>query len=206
MPNKNRWLSYDTFKLVVALLLLALFIILLLNPGPMVTSLANQELPPLPSANTAATEIAPTPSPLPPTPTQPPAPTETPPPTPTQAPTSTPPPTEAPTAAPTEAPADTATPQPAALECTSPAPSRLTAGGQARIIANLNIRSSPEIDNNIIRVNPVGMILKVIAGPQCVPYQDGAYLWWNVESPDGQQGWSAENRLNGSAYYLEPVQ
>jgi hypothetical protein len=79
-------------------------------------------------------------------------------------------------------------------------------GGKARIISNLNFRSSLGIAENLIRVNPVGMELKVIGGPECIPYQGSAYAWWNLEMPDGQQGWSAENLLNGSAYYLAPIQ
>jgi hypothetical protein len=157
-------------------------------------------------------ESAPTSTPPPPTSTQSPLPSETPLPTAAAQPTATQQPTATPepTSTPAELSPAAATTEPAAQgtsgECTLPAPSRLTAGGKARILSNLNFRSSPEIGDNLIRVNPAGMELKIIGGPQCVPYQDSAYAWWNVEMPDGQQGWSAENRLNGSAYYLAPIQ
>lgn len=280
MQNQRAWLSYDTFKLIVALLLLALFIVLLLNPAISPRSAAGLQLPPYPSASfiwryesasqnllnpqgvavytldsglNAWKPVVPPdlaaslpagnrlmkdssgwwlivdaggqtlyqwdaahlgwvtlPVRLVSTATQPPPPTATlSPPSPTVLPTSTLPPTAVvePTSAPT--PEATATPEPAAQvtapACSPPLPARLAVGGQARILSNLNLRSAPEIGNNLLRVNPVGMVLKILGGPQCVPFQGSAYLWWNVESPDGRQGWSAENWLDGRGYYLEPV-
>ena len=91
------------------------------------------------------------------------------------------------------------------VSCQPAAPARLVVGQNARVASNLNLRSSPEIGSNLMRVNPVGTELKVLEGPQCVAHQGSAYLWWKVESPDGTQGWSAEATLNGSAYFLAPI-
>lgn len=114
---------------------------------------------------------------------------------PTLAPTATRAPTLAPTATPTLPPAG----------CSAPAPARLTVGKTARVTSNLNLRREPVISDNIVMVNPVGAVLKVLQGPQCVEYQGSAYLWWQVESPDGTVGWSAEATLNGAFYFLEPI-
>jgi hypothetical protein len=108
--------------------------------------------------------------------------------------------TEAPTLATTATAAATS-----AANCQAPAPARLVVGKTAKVLSNLNLRSEPKIDNNILVVNPAGAILKVLQGPVCVPYQNSAYLWWQVESPNGKTGWSAENYLNGRGYYILPV-
>jgi len=118
-------------------------------------------------------------------------------PAPTESPTSTPVPTQtaaAPAAAPTSA-----------ADCPASAKSRLTAGTNAKILTNLNMRSEPAIAKNIITTNPARAVLKLLQGPVCVPYQGGAYLWWQVQTADGKTGWSAENFLNGNGYFLEPA-
>lgn len=156
---------------------------------------------PTPTVPTAAPTATATP---PPTPTSAPSPTTAagtliPPAAPTAIPTLAPTATSAPTLAPTTAPAL----PPAG--CNAPAPARLTVGKTARVTSNLNLRSEPVISNNIIKVNPVGAVLKVLQGPQCVEFQGSAYLWWQVESPDGTVGWSAEATLNGAFYFLGPI-
>jgi hypothetical protein len=78
-------------------------------------------------------------------------------------------------------------------------------GGTARVLTNLNLRSAPEIANNIFKTHVTGTTLSVLQGPVCVPYQNSAYLWWEVEGPGGVTGWSAEAFLNGNGYFLEPV-
>lgn len=136
---------------------------------------------------------------------------------PAPAPTASQTPTAAPPAATSRVPeptvsAPTATLEPtvaaspaAAGECGAAAPTRLEVGKSARVTSNLNLRSAPGISDNLIRVSLVGTTLKVIGGPQCLPYAGGVYRWWKVEAPDGVQGWSAEATLNGGMYFLEPV-
>lgn len=114
----------------------------------------------------------------------------------------------APTGIPTSplsAPADTPAATPTAA-CTAPALARLTVGKTAEINSTLNLRSEPAIGENIIAVNLPGTLLKVLQGPVCVPYGNSAYLWWQVETPDGKVGWSAEGSLNGAYYFLSPAQ
>jgi hypothetical protein len=89
--------------------------------------------------------------------------------------------------------------------CQPPVQARLVAGKTARTLSNLNLRSEPAIDDNILTVSLTGTVLTVLEGPVCVPYQGSAYLWWQVETPGGRTGWSAENYLNGLGYYLLPI-
>jgi hypothetical protein len=114
----------------------------------------------------------------------------------------------APTAAlPTEAVVTPVTPAAggASGECIAPAQTRLVIGKSARVMMNLNLRDSPGIGTSTLRTNSTGTILEVLQGPTCIPYKNSAYQWWQVKSPDGVTGWSAEATLNGSAYFLEPV-
>lgn len=82
--------------------------------------------------------------------------------------------------------------------------SRLQTGGNARILRRLNFRSSPGIQNNWIRTNLPGTQVEVLDGPMCLPYFNGAYVWWQIRLPDGQVGWSAEISLLGRFYFMEP--
>jgi hypothetical protein len=75
----------------------------------------------------------------------------------------------------------------------------------ARVMSNLHMRASPGIENNLIRTNPAGVVLEVIGGPVCGPYNGSAYQWWEVRAPDGASGWSAEGSTGGSIYFLQPV-
>jgi hypothetical protein len=290
MENNRRWISYDWFKLITALILLIVFIVLMLRPAPV--AVAN--LPDYPAASfdwklgpdgktlldpqgntmfalsadglgwepvipddlraslpsgfklvsgadggwaiqdangsllytwdlgsftwvpaavaVLAAATAPAATAPAATPTSQPVPTETqaPAPTPTVEPTAAP--TEAPTVVPTTAhtaePTTAPTVAPTAASptsCQAPAAARLVVGQSATIRSNLNMRSEPLIGNNILQTNPTGMVLKVLDGPVCVPHQGSAYLWWQLETPDGKTGWSAEATLNGSFYFLEPV-
>jgi hypothetical protein len=52
---------------------------------------------------------------------------------------------------------------------------------------------------------PTRTHVDIVAGPECVPHGDGAYLWWQVATADGHTGWSAEASLQGSFYFLEPT-
>jgi cytoskeletal protein RodZ len=230
MNNQRSTRLYDLFKLIVALILIALLIILLINLRQISPAVAqdNQGQPVVaalsPSATVQATAViakataSPTSAPqaaatLAATATTMPTATQAAPtPTPTAA-ASTPTPTlttavDAPTPTP-ETVVDTPTPTPtspnAASDCSAAIPSRLAVGTKARVLSNLNFRSSAGLENNLIRVNPAGTQLEVTGGPTCVRYGNGAYLWWEVRSADGKTGWSAEGSLEGKFYFLEPV-
>lgn len=103
-----------------------------------------------------------------------------------------------------QTPAESA-PVAAEPDCPLALPPRLQVGKQARVITNLNMRSSPGIQNNWLLTNPRGTILDVIGGPVCTLYEGGAFLWWEVTNPAGKTGWSAEARQQGTSYYLEPL-
>ena len=86
------------------------------------------------------------------------------------------------------------------------APTRLMVGEKVRVTSNLHMRSSPDLGNNILQTNLAGSNLEIIGGPVCYPYQDGAYLWWQVQLDSGTSGWSAEAAINNNFYFLEPIQ
>jgi len=220
MDNQRNTRIYDLFKLIVALILLALLIILLLNfRGASIAknqnNLEGQGNAAVQAPTATATEAAAAALPeATASPTTAPAATTTPAPTATTMPTATQPaPSPTPTtAADTPTPtiaAESPTPTPAQAnasgDCAAAIPSRLSVGMKARVISNLNFRSSPGIENNLLRVNPVGTQLEVISGPVCTPFGKGAYLWWEVRSADGATGWSAEGTLEGKSYFLEPM-
>ncbi len=85
-------------------------------------------------------------------------------------------------------------------------PTRLTVGDYAKVLTNLNLRLSPGIGDNWIMTMPAGTVVEIIGGPECVPYGDGAYRWWNVRLSDGRTGWAAEAPIHGNYYFLEPIQ
>jgi len=77
---------------------------------------------------------------------------------------------------------------------------------KATILRRLNFRSSPGIRNNWIKTNLPGTRVDILGGPECTLYKNGgAYLWWRIELPDGQIGWSAEASAFGRFYFMEPV-
>jgi hypothetical protein len=202
METTRRWIGYDTFKLIVAIILLLLLLVFMLQPPkdtpgqaylPVVQVATQPQVsPPTVTASPAAAAVdAPTSTPLP-VPTA--VPTDVPA---TAAPTNTPePPAATPEPAPTTA---------AAVECKAPSASRLMVGKNATTLGDLNLRSEPKIAENILTVNPSGTTVKVLDGPVCVPYLDGAYLWWQVQTSSGKTGYSAENYYNGLGYYLKPL-
>jgi len=91
------------------------------------------------------------------------------------------------------------------VDCPLALPPRLQVGGQAKVLTNLNVRSSPGIQDNWMLTNIAGTKLEVVGGPVCTPYEGGAFLWWQVKNPAEVTGWSAEARQQGTSYYLEPV-
>ena len=252
MDNLRRWISYDTFKLIVSLLLLLLILFLAMrNPAASPTASAgestqvgaiNPTQTPVAATNTLAlpTSTAPaqdasSPTAVPPTATQrasatlpaaatASATTTLPSATATLAATATLPPEPSPTATiitPTETPASPAQPEPTATspaaptatsqppstasDCPLAQPSRLAVGNQARVLTNLNLRQDAGMDKPIIQVWVPNTNVEVIGGPVCIPYQNGAYQWWNLQSADGITGWSAEGSLSSNLYFLEPV-
>jgi len=204
-------------KLIVALILIILLLVLFLqgqwqapglaqapagaspdNPAAAAASTAT----PLPPADTAAAATAtlpmPSATPLPVEPTAtvlPPSPTAT-----ALAPTPTP------AAAAKAEPTATPQAQAAAADCPKAQPARLTVGKQGRVLANLNLRKAAGMDQPVLLVSLPGSVVDVIGGPTCGPYQNSAYLWWNVKTKDGTTGWSAEASLSKNSYFLEPVQ
>ncbi len=229
MDSQRRWIAYDTFKLIVGLLLLLLLLVLTLtkpvvtpaisaSPESAVGVAAASQTPPVPTkpvalpTATLAVQASLTPTIVLPSATLPPTPTPSPtqaPPTPTTAAAAQPAPTE------TSQPTPTETPQPASTEapssqtvsgdCPLAQPSRLAVGKQAVVVANLNLRQDAGIDKPIIRVGLYNSKVEIIGGPVCTPYQNGAYLWWNVKTTDGVTGWSAEASLSKNFYFLQPV-
>ncbi len=215
MNRQAPFLSYDVFKLIVALVLLAILILLLLRmPQPAATQAALPQASTGPAAALANPTNTDVPQPSPsakltgtPSPAASPA-QET-----AAAPTATSTPEPSPTPTPqalstATLPSDATPTQPAtqpATDCPLAMPSRLKVGDTARVLTNASLRSAPEISNNLILVNPVGTQLKIIGGPVCGPYQGRAYLWWQVQRNDGKSGWSAEGALNGGYYFLEPA-
>jgi uncharacterized protein YgiM (DUF1202 family) len=83
--------------------------------------------------------------------------------------------------------------------------SRLTPGQSAKVMAPLYLRSSPGIQNNWLGTIQEGTIVEILGNPACIPFADGAYVWWQVKLADGTIGWSAEGTLSGKFYFLEPV-
>jgi carboxyl-terminal processing protease len=92
---------------------------------------------------------------------------------------------------------------PVVVECPLAMPSHLISSKSAIATANLNLRSSPGIKDNWLKTIPVGTSVEVLENPICIPYLNGAYLWWQVKLPDGTTGWSAEGSLSGKFYFLE---
>jgi hypothetical protein len=74
----------------------------------------------------------------------------------------------------------------------------------ARVLRNLNLRSAPEIGDNLIRVNPAGTSLEITGEAVCGPFNGGAYLWWPVRMTDGTTGWSTEGSATAEVYYMQP--
>jgi hypothetical protein len=216
--TSSRAPSFDLFKLIVALILLSIFLFLLFwrrpsqarQPDDLVSSSPTSP----PTADSATTvSSASTSSPL--TATQEQAPSQTP--TTVPSPTETPEPT--PTAVSTESPAPTETPVPESTPtssveslkessvCEAISPSQIQRGMRATIKHYLNFRSSPGISNNWILTNAPGTQVDVVAGPECTRQEGGGtYLWWQIELPDGQIGWSAEASASGAFYFMEPTQ
>lgn len=205
---------YDLFKAIIALILLMILIWLFLNgtgqpaPALSVPLLTNEvdlslgqatasppssvsSSNPTPNSETAETEIS---IPSAPAAVAATAPAST-------LPTSTPEPTSGPS--PTET-APVAADQ-HQVDCPLALATRLKVGERAVVVTNLNMRTEAGITKKLIRTNPAGTELTIIGGPVCEAYEAGAYLWWQVQRADEENGWSAEGSLTDQFYFLEPV-
>ena len=94
----------------------------------------------------------------------------------------------------------------ATQSCNTPVETRLTAGQPARVVINLNLHTIPEMTDNVFGASPALAIVDVLQGPLCVPYQDGAYWWWEIRNEKGVTGWSVEATLSGEEYFLAPLE
>jgi len=201
---------YDLFKLVVAIILLLIFLFLSRiapkgSPESVTSISTPTPLPPTPTiASPTQTSISPTVA----SPTQtsiPPTNTPLPTSTPTPEPTNTPEPIKSPDPETSPTPVVESPSEPGEV-CAKLAPPQLQVGMKAIIQRRLNFRSSPGIKNNWILTNTPGTQVEVVGGPTCTRYEDGiAYLWWQIELPNGQVGWSAEASAHGYLYFMEPV-
>jgi hypothetical protein len=192
---------YDLFKLIVAVILVIILILLLLRD--------RQELPTHPLATLTQPTAMATSTPLPPTTTE------------TAIPATSTPETQpaATSAAATPNPLPTSTPDvlPALTEsiptsdpnaCPS-APTHIQSGNKVRVLHWLYLRTHPGLNSQIILTNKPGATMDVIGGPVCTlkntTESSGAYLWWNVRTENGREGWSAEAPLILPYYFMESI-
>ncbi len=192
---------YDLFKLIVAVILVIILILLLLRD--------RQQLPAQPLATLTRPTATATSTLLPPTATE------------TVRPVTSTPETQPPatSAAATPNPLPTSTPDvlPAATEsiptsdpnaCPS-APTHIQRGDRARVLHWLYLRTHPGLNSQIILTNKPGAIMEIIGGPVCTLKSttegSGAYLWWNVRTENGREGWSAEAPLILPYYFMESI-
>jgi hypothetical protein len=196
---------YDTFKLVITIILVAVLLRLSLgfdldsqSPTPPPVTLQEGTITPSMTSSPSITSSG-TPAVITPTPTL----THTPTPTSTQTIT----PTSTPSSTPTITATTTLTPTATVIHdiCSLALESRLAVGHAARVRTNLNFRVAPGLDQEILLVHLTGVRLEIIGGPVCTPYENGAYMWWQVQRPDGNAGWSAEGSARRFFYFLEPV-
>lgn len=89
--------------------------------------------------------------------------------------------------------------------CPTQIVSRLKIGQTALVVENLRVHSTPEMIENVVFGIPRDQIVTVLDGPVCEPYMGRAYLWWEIQKDPGDTGWVVEATLNGSGYFLEPV-
>jgi len=203
MHNLRNWRTYDTLKLIIAVILLMILVVLSLVSRSQVKiespiSVASPTMTPSATpVGVAMTTTATATS----TPTVSPTPTNTATVTPTLTPTLTPTATISPT------PTETFTPTPASEPeiCSLALTSRVAVGEFVQVRTNLNLREAPGLDQEIILTSITGVRLEIVGGPVCTPHLDGAYRWWNVRRPDGVVGWSAEGSSTQIFYFMEPV-
>ncbi|HAV75908.1 MAG TPA: hypothetical protein DCX53_00995 [Anaerolineae bacterium] len=203
MNHSKSVMRYDLFKLIVTIVLLLTFLGLLLlgSKGDTVPS----SDAPAPSTPTSASAAQATPSPtVVSSPTS--VPTEARQPLPTDAPANAPSPTATLTATPQAIDPSVDETTAETSSCEEIANSQIEVGMIVMIKHRLNFRSSPGIHNNRVLTNLPGTQVEVIGGPICTRYRNsGAYLWWQIELPNGLVGWSAEASIFGDYFFMEPV-
>jgi hypothetical protein len=206
MENLRRWINYDWFKLIVALILLVLlFVLWMQTPPQSVSEISAAPTETQPSELIFAATVSPTTAPIPSAATPQPADTAVP--APTEASPATPQPTTQPTLQPTPTPTQPASSeQTASGDCSKALPTRLSVGKQARVVYNLYMRKGAGMDQAILLTNLPGATLDIVGGPVCIPYGEGVYRWWNVNTTSGSTGWSAEASLTSKIYFMAPVQ
>ena len=92
------------------------------------------------------------------------------------------------------------------VDCPGAADARLEGGQQAEALRDVNLRSSPGVGDNWIGSLFAGDQVKVMGETDCTPHGNGAYLWWQIERPDGKTGWVAEAKANSPSYFLASVE
>jgi hypothetical protein len=74
----------------------------------------------------------------------------------------------------------------------------LAAGGNAVISgtggSGANMRSVPEVGDNLIRTLFDDTALTVLEGPS----EGGGFVWWKVRTPEGEEGWVVQDYLTPS--------
>jgi len=77
-------------------------------------------------------------------------------------------------------------------------------------LPRVHFRSSPEHrEDNVIFSLPRDYELEVVGGPICTAVEFGEYLWWQVVTPDGEIGWTAEGEIPAKLfhfYFLKPIE
>lgn len=96
----------------------------------------------------------------------------------------------------TPVPTPTLAPEPEVYADPIPYDQPLAIGGQARVNTtgdeSLRLRSTPGTSGEIVMRLPAGTVVNVLDGPQTV---DG-FIWWQVETEDGVQGWTIEGLVS----------
>lgn len=208
MENLRRWIDYDWFKLIVALILIVLlFVLWMQRPPQSVSEISAAPVTTQPSELIFVATSSPTTAPILSAATPQPADTAVP------APTEPSPAMPQATTQPTPQPTLTSTPtlpasseQTASGDCSKAMPTRLSVGKQARVVYNLYVRKGAGMDQAILITNLPGATLDIVGGPVCIPYGEGVYRWWNVNTASGSTGWSAEASLTSKIYFMAPVQ
>jgi hypothetical protein len=84
---------------------------------------------------------------------------------------------------------------------TAPPSDTIAVGGYVRVAApaGLSFRQTPSTTGGLIVVLDSGSTLEVISGPR----NADDYVWWQLRTADGQEGWSAAG--SGEDIFLEPA-
>lgn len=187
-----RWITYDWFKLIVLLILIALLI--LLNRCTGQTLAAGTQVPTsAPSAADDSPPAAPIAAPAAAAPTAP-----------TALPAA---PAENADAAVSQSTVQSVDAASLSAACEKAMPVRLSGTGiNAKVVnATLTLRNSPQVGDNVAGFLPAGAEVEVLSLPVCTEYLEGANNWWEVRTSGGVQGFAAEGSAVNPVYYLEEI-